>query len=374
MAKFPFFLLGSMLFALINLPQNFADQWRSNVILQLSPVWQSLSPQISENDRPETLSGKESSMLLAQIESLQELLLDEKRLQNQADNIALLVGSDQPEKMQKDALKRVMREKQILSLRYEAMPASVIFRDPSSWSSAIWISIGEADNRSVGRTVIAPNSPVLAGHALIGVVEYVGESQARVRLISDSGLVLAVRALRGHAQNREIFHHVQDLLTRVQTRPDLFTSVEEQSRFADMLSAFKNRLGGWEEEELAKGEICGCSAPLFRARSIILKGSGFNYDYPDEAGPARDLRSGRPLGKHTAPPKALIQSGDLLITSGLDGIFPAGIPVAIATQVVPLKEGNYTYDLEAKPAAGDLLNLYTVYVLPPLGSGLEAAL
>jgi cell shape-determining protein MreC len=206
---------------------------------------------------------------------------------------------------------------------------------------------------------------------LIGVVEYVGETQSRVRLISDAGLICAVRAIRGGIQNRELTQLVQNLLTHAQVRQDLFATSDEQGRFVDMLIAFQNRLSNWEEEELAKGEICGCSAPLFRTRKALLKGTGFNYDFADDAGPAREIRSGRAIGSHMAPKVALIQPGDLLATSGFDGIFPAGIPVAITTAVAPLKEGGFTYDLEAKPAAGDLMDLQTVFVLPPLGSAKE---
>jgi hypothetical protein len=198
-------------------------------------------------------------------------------------------------------------------------------------------------------------------------VEYVGETESRVRLISDAGLVCAVRAVRGGLQNRELAQHVQNLLTHVEVRQDLFASSEEQTRFVEMLAAFKSRLKDWEEEELAKGEICGCSAPLFRARNVMLKGTGFNYDFSDDAGIARDLRSGRPLGGSGGTGIALIQPGDLLATSGLDGLFPAGIPVAIATAIAPLKDGSFTYELEAKPAAGDLMDLQTVFVMPALG-------
>ena len=100
---------------------------------------------------------------------------------------------------------------------------------------------------------------------------------------------------------------------------------------------------------------------------MMLKGVGFNYNMADEEGPARSLRSGQPVGASTAPGRVLIQTGDLLVTSGLDGISPPGIPVAIATKIAPLKEGSYSYELEAKPAAGSLDDLSTVFVLPPLG-------
>ncbi len=368
MARLSFFLLGLCLFGLINLPQECADQWRCNVVSALSPTWQSVAPRRQKGAPASTFSGVEVGSLRVQYQALQELFLDEKRLQSQAESLAAVVGRNDSEKLRAKALRRADRLKRLLVLQYESIPAQVIFREPSSWSSTIWISVGETDNRVLGTTIVAQNSPVLANQSLVGVVEYVGETQSRVRLISDAGMVCAVRSVRGGMQNNELTQHVQNLLTHVQVRQDLFASTEEQARFVDMLAAFKNRLNDAEEEELAKGEICGCSAPLFRSRKAILKGTGFNYDFPDEAGPARDIKTGRVLGDHFSKETLLIQPGDLLVTSGFDGVFPAGIPVAIATSIAPLKEGGFTYELEAKPTAGDLMDLQTVFVMPPLGT------
>jgi len=365
MAKISYFLLGLCLFALISLPQEWADQWRCNVVSALSPTWQSVAPRRQNHVPGDLFSGAELGALQAQLDALQDLFLDGQRLQSQSEALAAIMGRADSKIGQANISRRAQRLKTLLELQYASIPAQVIFRDPSSWSSTIWISVGEADNRSMQRTIVAQNSPVLSNQALVGVVEYVGETQSRVRLISDAGLVCAVRVMRGGVQNHELMQHVQSLLTRVLARQDLFSSKEEKERFVDTLSVFKKRLNDSQEEELAKGEICGCSAPLFRAHKAVLKGTGFNYDFADEAGPARDLKSGRLLGKHDAPEIALIQTGDLLTTSGFDGVFPSGIPVAIVTTVAPLQEGAFTYELEAKPAAGDLMDLSMVFVLPP---------
>lgn len=346
MARFSYILLGAGLFALINLPKEWSDRWRSNVVLAVAPIWQSVCPAMAEAAQSPQIFAHSS-----ETEMKQECLAEEKRLQSQMEALS-----------QNSCLRRIAREKQIVAMRQVAVPARVIFRDPGSWSSSLWISVGEQDNRTLDQTIVAVNSPVMAANALIGMVEYVGETQSRVRLITDAGLVAAVRALRGGMQNQEIFSQVQNLLARVQVRDDLFANLEEKQRFTEMLSAFQSRLHDGEEAEMAKGEISGGSAPFFRARTQILKGTGFNCEFPDEDRPSRDLRS----GINSAPKEPLIQAGDLLITSGLDGLFPPGLHVAIATKIMPLKEGSLTYDLEAKPAAGDLLDLRVVFVLPPM--------
>ncbi|MBF8262981.1 MAG: hypothetical protein HW387_646 [Parachlamydiales bacterium] len=362
MAKLPYLFLGLCLFALVNLPQEWANRWRSNVVGAISPAWQSVGTAL---DRPDdSLQAIEIASLRTQNEVLRKWMEDEQRQHTKSETLAALLKSKE---IPNDAQRLIQKELHYIAMRSASMPAQVIFREASSWSSCLWISVGEADNGVMGRTIVAQNSPVIANNALIGVVEYVGSSQSRVRLITDAGLVPAVRAVRGGAQTSEIWQHVDDLLTRVRVRADLFSSSEEQNRFVDILSAFKGRLIAGQEERLAKGEICGCSEHYFRSQNALLKGIGFNYDFADELGPARDLRSGRPLGVHSQEGRALIQIGDLLVTSGLDGIFPTGIPVAIATKIELLNEGSFTYDLEAKPAAGDLMDLSVVFVLPPIG-------
>ncbi len=370
-------ILGVCLFGWVNVPMEWVDRWRANVAAGISPAWQLIAMQtagvgIAAHSARGSSESPERLALRLRIDAMEDWISEEKRVQAQAESFAALLNNKNADKLKADFLRRAEREKQLLALRYASMPAQVIFRDPSSWSSSLWISLGEADNQRVGRTVIARNSPVLIENALVGVVEYVGETQSRVRLLTDAGLVLAVRAMRGGVQNRELTHQVKNLLEHVHVRADLFAAPEEQEQFVSMLDAFKARLNDWEEESLAKGEICGCSAPLWRSRGLLLKGVGFNYNTADEEGPARSLRSGQPVGVNSAPGHILIQPGDLLVTSGLDGIFPPGIPVAIATKIAPLKEGSYSYELEAKPAAGDLNDLQSVFVLPPLGwAGLE---
>jgi cell shape-determining protein MreC len=60
--------------------------------------------------------------------------------------------------------------------------------------------------------------------------------------------------------------------------------------------------------------------------------------------------------------------GDLLVTTGMDGIFPAGFWVATVTNVGLLREGACAYEIEAKATAGNLDDLTHVTVLPPVHS------
>jgi rod shape-determining protein MreC len=346
--KFYTILLGVLLFIVINIPDDRVDSYRSKVISWISPLWKSCA-------KPIPVPLIENAIRYAQVDILQERLFNEQRLLKEAEQFASWLQVREPEKLAQDTARKMRREKYLLASRYSSMSAEVVFRDPSSWSSALWIGLGEVDNRAIGQTVIGLNSPVLSNRALVGVVDYVGETQSRVRLIGDAGLTVAVRVLRGGAQNRELSYVVADLLGRAELRPELFVSPEERNRFIDMLSIFKVRLQAGTEEELAKGEISGSSTPSWKAQAM-LKGKGFNYDFSDEAGPSRDLRS----------EPSMIREGDLLVTSGLDGIFPPGIPVAIAGKIAPLEEQSFAYELVAIPAATCWADLRIVSVLPPI--------
>lgn len=201
--------------------------------------------------------------------------------------------------------------------------AQVIYRSPASWDSALWVNVGSESNLKLNKPAIAVNSPVLVGKSVVGVIDYVGKNQSRVRLITDSKLTPAVRVIR-----------------KVQGKVLL----------------------------LAKGELHGESLPLWRRSSYVLKGIGFNNDLADGIGEARDLRTGIPIGKENSSAAVpLIKEGDLLITTGMDGVFPAGLQVARVAKVYPLKEGDYYYEIDAKPTAGNLDEISLLFILPPVG-------
>lgn len=364
MHRAPFFALALVLLGLFYLPPQIADAWRGAAVAVMGPAWSSVIWKNGGGKAPVELAFLKQT----QAELLEERRSEEERIEQYARDVASLMEAN-PRDVRSDLSRRLERQKKILAHRFSAMGAQVIFRDPSSWSSAIWIGLGEADNRAVEKTVIARNSPVLSEDALIGVVEYVGETHSRVRLITDASLVVAVRAMRGGGQNREVEGLATRLAQRARLREDLFSSEEEQERFVALIETFQKRLHpSFEEELLAKGELCGSGAPLWRSRGNILKGTGFNYDFSDEEGPAKDLRTGRVFSERITSSVAapLLQVGDLLVTSGLDGLFPPCIPVAIVSKMHSLEMGSCFYELEAKPLVGDLYDLQSVSVLPPL--------
>lgn len=298
---YPFFALGLVLFCWINLPKNVSDRLRSMAVSTFSHR--------TDNDASELSRLKlENQNLRAQVDHVYEWLRHDQRI---GEQVELYKGLTKKSGENAFFQRRADHLRSLLQKQLFSVPAQVIYRDPSSWSSSLWVNVGEENNQAFGLPVVAKNSPVISDGALVGVVDYVGKKQARVRLITDSGLSPSVRAVRG---------------------------------------------ANLEDGYLAKGEVHGSSAPFWRSRGPILKGVGFNYDYPDEEGHSRDLKG----------PVPLLKEGDVLLTSGLDGVFPPGLRVGSVSWIAPLKEGSYAYEIEVRPAASNLNDLQTVFILPPL--------
>lgn len=351
----------------------------------LSPFWQGLeavrdrlSQMFKLPDSGEGVSesvigelerlSQENQLLQVQIQNVREWLLLNDRVEAQIEQLKLIKKEEEKEGGWRTFFHRRNEE---LSSRIElqvcSVPACVVFREPSSWGSYLWINLGEADNGRLGKRVIGKHSPVLSGTSIVGIVDQVGSSRSRVRLITDSHLCPSVRVLRGQEQNRFLLEHLEMLIFALERRDDLLT-LEEMRSLLKVFEQVQTKLvskGG--DLYLAKGELFGSSRPLWRSRNQTLKGVGFNYDFPDEEGPARELFSGRPYGfQKSNHGVSLIQRGDILVTTGFDGIFPPGFRVGVVSFVQPLKEGASSYEIEAVSTAGNLDELKHLNVLPPL--------
>lgn len=268
-------ILGAM-----SLSKGSVEKWRGSFIALLAPLWEIRTAIPSPADEVERLK-------------IENRFIKAELAEAKMEKNAFLEGS-------------------------KAIAAKVIFRTSDAWNSSLWINKGYEDNK--GFTTIAKNSPVVIGRSIVGVIDYVGKKQSRVKLITDSSLTPSVRAVRG-----------EKLIP------------------------------------LAKGELQGSSGPLWRKSSQVLRGTGFNYDFSDDKGDARDLRTGQLVNDGHSAPIALIKVQDTLVTTGMDGVFPEGWQVATVTKIKQLKEGDYFYELEAEPTAANLNELTTVFVIPPLG-------
>ena len=332
----PYLQIFAVLLLLVSIPGGIREKIQGLAVATFAPVWEQgnlIKRSLHHSAKEETGAGEgmikytpeaidqlrfENQLLINEINKLSAILSQESLLDAQRNQF---ITKEAAEALKPIALVHQQDLQNLIKREVQAIPAQVIFRSLSLWSNSLWINVGKKDNETIGKTVVARNSPIIAGVSLVGVVDYVGERQSRVRLITDSGLTPSVRAVR---------------------------KVEDKVWY------------------LAKGELRGSLHSDWRRQSKLLLGVGFNYDFPDEEGPSRDLRTGTPGGMSELPAISIIEKGDLLITTGMDGIFPPGMLVAYVSRLNSLKEGDYTYEIEATPAA-NLNDLTLIFVLPPSG-------
>jgi len=327
------------LLVVISLPKGSTERLQGFTVALLAPFWNSLlttnnpsHPSGSVQD-PKNQNRNESFQKLQLENTLlrEEIIYLKNVMQNELDLLEKMKQLIEPQSIANDTPIKNLKKRhrielqRLLQIELQAIPARIIFRPQSSWNSSFWVNVGTATNETLGVHTIAKNSPVLVGTSVIGVIDYVGKNQSRVRLITDSNLTPSVRVVRSN------FHDEDPLF-------------------------------------LAKGEIHGSNKTLWRAQENELIGVGFNYDFADEHGSARDLRTGIPTDSDNSElAMSIVQNGDLLVTTGLDGVFPAELPIATVTKVHPLKEGDYTYNLDATPVAGNLDELSLVFIIPSVG-------
>ncbi len=339
-----YFLLAALLFLFVNLPSSFVNKFRGKFLFA--------DGNYHGHEESELLQLKiENKKLQDDLAEVRNWILLEDRIEGHVRRIEGLLQDKNYEPFYQRRIRDLLLllEKEIYSLG-----AQVIFRDPGFWGSGFWIDKGEKENRELQVKILAKNSPVLSQGALIGIIEVVEEKRSYVRLITDSSLAPAVRAVRGDEQNFSLLKNVVSLEEELQYQEGL-----ADPHMFDELAEIKGRLReSGETLYLAKGELRGSSYPLWRGRSPRLKGVGFNYEFSDSEGSAHTI--------HDKLKKPLLKVGDLLITSGLDGVFPQGIPVATVTKIFPLKEGDFAYNLEAMLIANDLDDITHVEIYPPL--------
>lgn len=309
---------------------------------------------------------QENYLLNLQVDHIWEWLLSEDRIREQIDLLKSMSNTSAHESEKSFLQRRRQEIMKILQLKSKAIPAKVIFREPGSWSNYVWINVGEADNKRLQEVVVAKNSPVVIGNSVVGVVDLIHKTQSRVCLITDNRLTVAVRAVRGKQQDHFLLEQLNALLFSLKKNQN--SCSQEMQEAISALNHLKTQFIPVNQNiYLAKGELQGTGRPLWRSCGSFLKGTGFNYDFSDEEGFARDLRFGFTYEKGSKLPSiALLSVGDLLITTGLDGVFPAGLHVGVVSKVDILQEGQCFYRLEAIAAAGGFDDLNFVSVLPAL--------
>lgn len=368
-----FLLLTSLSFS-----KKTTEKWRGESVSLFSPLWEQLNtikafisfPSQVQQENADFLDQiqhlkLENQLLQIEISDLHHLLHYQKKTQNKLHQLSEMYKEEAPSL---EAVYQATLDRMIKNLKWQvsAIPARVIFRSLDQWNSVIWINVGSENNEKEPLPVIAKNSPVLIDQAVVGVVDYVGKHQSRVKLITDTSLAPSVRASRGGEYDLLMADYIDNILHALTPKMARSLSFEEYNQVRQLLAKLKESLQPHEKSwYLAKGELQGSVLPVGYGPPI-LKGIGFNYDFSDEEGESRDLRTGKINSVANSEPIPILKVDDILVTTGMDGIFPPGLKVAQVSKINPLKEGDYYYELQAKPIANNLEELSLVFVIPPL--------
>lgn len=183
--------------------------------------------------------------------------------------------------------------------------AHVIGCDPLC-PHTLWIDVGVANC-----SFIEKFSPICIGPHALGLVEEVGYRRSKVRLLSDPKAAVHVCA----GKTETLARHYVDELASLNSDPVVQSALELVAKKIERPS----------EEKLATAQLSGFD-----------KQSRFTGDV---------------IQGHFKP-------GDLLVTSGYDGIFPAGFFVGRIT-----KAGRSVQKIEAKPSY-PYHSLRAIFVLP----------
>lgn len=355
----PFLLILAAILLVMSLPRAFSEKGRGAIAAIFSPLWGKAGEVKAGIDN--IWGGKAETS-----EKIQHLRTENQSLRRELKHVQEIIQHELY--LTRSGVQRSTAWQKLLDSYAEALPGRVIFRNSSSWNSSCWINVGSEENQRIGKEIISKNSPVVLGYSLVGVVDYVGKSQSRVRLLTDSGLTPSVRVVRGEPKQRMLAEQLNLMMDALMEQDAIFEQPGQKMALIDTLEDLEKKLQVSQPSlYLAKGVLSGSSHPSWRSQGSLLKGTGFNCDFADALSPERDLRTGAVTSPSKQSAVSIVKEKDLLITTGMDGIFPAGLHVAKVVKVLPLKEGDYYYELEALPVAGNLDDLSLVYVLPPVG-------
>ena len=247
----------------------------------------------------------------------------------------------------------------VIGEKYASIVAQVTFQTATPWTHVLWIDKGTKTQDLPFQ--LKKNAPVLVGNTLVGILDFVGNHTSRVRLLSDPSIHPAVRVVRGGYMTRQALFMAQELQKTLQKEPSLMPNEQLTKKLFTLLDIFSENVQQEVDTRLAKGELQGSESS---ETPFLLRGVGFNLEYGDEESPQRDLRTGQHNDKDH--PLHIIQQGDILETSGLDGFFPKGLQVAVVTKVFPLEEGAISYNVLAKSLAQEPFSPEYVTIIPAL--------
>lgn len=184
-----------------------------------------------------------------------------------------------------------------IASQYERLSTLVSLRDPGDWAGFVWV---ELPNRQSPETWL--ESPAIVGDCAVGLVDFCRGERCRIRLLSDAQLSLSVTIPASQLEG--------DLACVPGECPPLV------------------------------GQVRGFGGALCNSSGSLLAGEGYI------PGPPKSEQWRQPLIEG----KRQFAVGDLLVTSGLDGIFPSGLRVGSVESVETARPAQTRYLFSLKSA------------------------
>lgn len=235
---------------------------------------------------------------------------------------------------------------EIETLFGKASLAQVVMWPRSLYSHVVWIYSKEPAHLQ---------SPVVSGDKLLGHIDFVMKNYARVRLIQDPLSRVSVAVLRKSFPMQQLYEQLklaQVEFECIKDSPSKVLGLQKIEELKSFLVEKSLASNSPQDTICSRGLLFGQGGGSF-SKFSRLKGQGFNDLY-------------LPSPSHCQGSKPLVEVGDELITSGLDGRFPFGLRVAKVASLQLQDEAGTLYDLEAETLITPP-ELNYVWILPPLG-------
>ena len=250
---------------LLSFSRSTTEKMNGRTVAFLSPIWEGLTKakmaliNAFDTSNPTPKFEHQHGFVLSMQEEMQRLRLENQLLLNQLTDLQVILDEKQLlDRQLKDVSQASLeiadilpkesyqkyhqRMKSLLDVKINCMPARVIFRSLDTWNNSLWINVGTDHNIQGKNPIIAKNSPVLVGDSVVGVIDYVGRRQARVRLITDNTLTPSVRVARGGEQDGQVVEHIDFLLHRLKRTKKLIIANEDRESLSALLKELRVQL------------------------------------------------------------------------------------------------------------------------------------
>ncbi len=254
-------------------------------------------------------------------------------------------------------------------LQSHGVKARVLAREPGAWNRFLWVDAGR---ETVGEDgPLQKQSPVVYGDAVVGLIEYVGRRQSLVRLITDPQCCLAVQVAAEGSQGIQVASQRLQRLLRTNSQVDETLRCALQPLLMQLSQEHRTTVA-WRGSLKGSGNSAGGEASLVGEFYPSESRRAAQHADADLSVSPTYLHEGHILHPGVWDRNQHPSAGALLVTTGLDGIFPAGLKVGYIESTAadnrrPEQVAWPAPTFTALPAVETLDDLQWLTILAPRG-------